>query len=141
MVMLKQDTLKYPKLYKNTSDHKQYLKYTPNTDNPEQYDISLKLDKVKALYKNKGCFFILSNEISDYKQALMIYRQNDVVEKAFLRLKNNLDLYRHRTHTDITSENKLFIAFISLILSSCIHNTMDTEGLYKLYTQKIYLTN
>jgi transposase len=134
--MLKDEATKNPKLYRNTADHKNYLIYTPMNDNADKFDISLKLDKVKELYKNKGWFFILSNEISDYKEALRIYRQKDVVEKAFLRLKNNLDLNRLRTHNDITTENKLFIGFISLIFSSYIHKIMEKEGLYLLYTQK-----
>ena len=45
-----------------------------------------------------GWLFVLSNDVSDAKQALSIYRQKDVVKKGFLRLKTQLDMGRLRVH-------------------------------------------
>jgi transposase len=139
MVMLKNEAEKNPLNYKNTYDHKKYLIYTPTNDDNLSFDISLKLESIEKLYKNKGWFFILSNEVSDFQVAHKVYRQKDTVEKAFCRLKHNLDLKRLRTHTDKTTENKLFIAFISLILISYINKIMQNSNLNELYTIKSML--
>jgi transposase len=134
IIMLKEEAQKFPEKYKNTYDHKKFLNYIPKDNDSKEYNITLKLENVLNLYKNEGWFFIISNDVNDYRSAIDIYRHKDMVEKAFYRLKNNLDLKRLRTHTDITTENKLFISFISLILFSVIHKCMDKADLYKLYT-------
>jgi transposase len=133
MVMLRQEAEKDPLTYKNTADHKKFLIYTPTND-PKVFEISFKLDNIRKLYNNKGWFFILSNEIDDYKKSLSIYRRKDCVEKAFYRFKNTMDLNRLRTHSDKTTDNKLFISFISLIIISYIHKNMVNKDLYKKYT-------
>lgn len=136
MIMLKEEALNNPTLDKNIPSHTKYLRYKPKADNPELYDISLNLDQVADLYKDKGWFFILSNEISDYQQALTIYKQKEILEKEIFRLIHNCDLSSLKIQSDNISENKLLIAFISFILFSSIHNTMEKENLYPQYTQQ-----
>jgi transposase len=136
MMMLKHEAEQNPKIYRNSYEHKKYLIYTPKINDPNSFDISLKLDNIETLYKNKGWIFIISNDISDFKTALKIYRHKDVVEKAFDRLKNNLDLNRLRVKTNETKDGKLFIASLALILSSHIHKVMLDHDLYKFYTLK-----
>ena len=86
--------------------------------------------------KNAGWLVVLSNDVVDAKQALVIYRQKDVVEKGFWRLKTQLDLGRLRVHRDDSMQNKLFIGFIALILMSYLHTVMSDKALYKKMTIK-----
>jgi transposase len=78
---------------------------------------------------------LISNHVKDAKEALRIYRAKDVVEKGFLKLKNNLDLNRLRVHGDTTMRAKVFVGFIALIMLSHIHNVMLKKGLYKNMTK------
>ena len=84
---------------------------------------------------------IVNKQITDAKAALTIYRQKDVVEKRFLRMKVNLNLGRLGVHSDDRMQNKAFIGFIALILLSHLHNVMLDQNLYKQMTlKKLLLT-
>jgi len=52
------------------------------------------------------------------KEVIRAYRERDVIEKNFDQLKNRLDFKRLRTHTDKTTDGKVFIGFLALILRS-----------------------
>ena len=58
----------------------------------------------------------------------------DIVEKGFMKYKNNLGLDRLRVHSDERMQNKAFVAFIALIIASAIHETMRREELFKRMT-------
>jgi len=81
-----------------------------------------------------GWFVLLSNHIYDPQAAHDIYRMKDVVEKSFTRYKNSLGLDRLRVHGDERMNNKIFVAFIALIITSAIHGTMKEKDLYKRMT-------
>lgn len=84
---------------------------------------------------------LISNHVSDTKEALMIYRDKDVVEKGFLRLKHSLDLSRLRVHREESMQNKLFVGFLALILISQIHTVMLDQELYrKMMMKKLIMT-
>ena len=89
----------------------------------------------KALY-TAGWVVLISNDIPDALQAMCVYRDKDVVEKSFLRLKNSIDLGRLRVHSDNAMQGKLFVGFLASILMAEINKTMDRHGLYKKYTMK-----
>ena len=61
-----------------------------------------------------------------------IYRNRDVVEKSFDSLKNELDMKRLHTMTGETTQGKLFVSFISLIVRSymlnCLSDYMRKNG-------------
>lgn len=71
------------------------------------------------------CGYLLIAE-TDFKKTtaeiLEIYRNRDVVEKSFDSLKNELDMKRLHTMTGETSQGKLFVSFISLIVRSYMLN-------------------
>lgn len=54
----------------------------------------------------------------------MTYRKRDLVEKSFDDLKNELDMKRLHCHSDQTTEGKMFVAFIALIMRSWIQNKL-----------------
>ncbi|MCK5134050.1 MAG: transposase [Candidatus Sabulitectum sp.] len=74
--------------------------------------------------------------IREAAEAIRIYRDKDVVEKGFLRLKHSLGLGRLRVHSQQAVESKVFVGFIVLILSSHIHRIMLKNDLYKTMTMK-----
>jgi transposase len=85
--------------------------------------------------RHAGWMILISNHSKDAKEALRIYRAKDVIEKGFLKLKNNLDLNRLRSHGDTTMRGKVFMSFIALIILSHIHQVMLKAGLYKTMTK------
>ncbi len=74
------------------------------------------MEVVTKELETAGWLVMGSNDVADAKETLSIYRQKDVVEKRFLRLKTNLDLGRLRVHRDDRIQNKVFIGFLALTL-------------------------
>lgn len=74
------------------------------------------------------CGYFLIAE-TDFKKTtaeiLEIYRNRDVVEKSFDSLKNELDMKRLHTMTGETTQGKLFVSFISLIVRSYMLNGLS----------------
>ena len=96
---------------------------------------------VESELETAGWLVVISNFVTDAKEAIKIYREKDIVEKGFQRLKNSLDLGRLRVHSETSMQNKVFIGFISLILLSGIHNVMVDKKLYsKMTMKKLILT-
>ena len=77
---------------------------------------------------NTGWFVLISNDIRDATEALLAYRRKDAVEKNFDDLKNNLDMKRLRIHTNATMEGRIFIQFVSLILTTYLKEVMEKNG-------------
>lgn len=72
-----------------------------------------------------GFFLILTTDFELTSQEVLdIYRRKDVVEKCFDNLKNALDMKRIRSHSKESSDGKIFIAFIALILRAIIENVL-----------------
>ena len=79
---------------------------------------------------NCGFFCLLSNAELDSAEILSIYRRKDFIEKGFDDLKNHIDMKRLRTHSDVTTDGKLFCSFIALIASSKLASVLrDAEEL------------
>lgn len=117
-------------------EFKKYLIVRKSDKTDSGYTINIRYDVVEEELYHSGWLVLVSNHISDAKEAISIYRAKDVVEKGFLRMKNCLDLGRLRVHSDNSMQNKLFIGFIALILMSRIHKVMLINGLYKTMTMK-----
>jgi len=91
--------------------------------------------------ETSGWLVIVGNGKLTVQQAHDIYRKKDVVEKAFMKYKNQLGLKRLRVHGDERMRNKLFVAFISLVLVSYIHKVMKEKDLYRKMTmEKMFIT-
>jgi transposase len=97
--------------------------------------VSIRHEVLRKELRHAGWMVLISNHVKDTAEALRIYRAKDVIEKGFLKLKNNLDLNRLRVHGDTTMRAKVFIDFIALIILSHIHNGMLEKGLYKTMTK------
>jgi len=134
---LKEQAQQRPEKYANNPDYTKYLTIAQCSEKESSgYTVSLREEVVEAELETAGWLIVISNCIADAKEAIKIYREKDIVEKGFLRLKNNLDLGRIRVHGETSMQNKVFIGFISLILLSGIHNVMMENKLYEKMTMK-----
>jgi transposase len=119
----------------------EYEKYLVIGKLKKGYTVKVREDVVEAKLQTAGWMVVISNCVKEAKEAIKIYREKDVVEKGFLRLKNSLDIWRTRVHSENSMQNKVFIGFISLILLSAIHNVMIEKNLYgKMTMKKLILT-
>lgn len=100
------------------------------------YTINIRTDVIEKSLQNAGWVVLLSNDISDNQKAMDIYRDKDVVEKGFHRLKHNIDLGRLRVHSDNAAQGKFFIGFVASVIMSSINRVMATKNLYRKYTMK-----
>jgi len=82
--------------------------------------------KIDTAARDAGFFCLLTNTDCDSREVLEIYRRKDMVEKGFDDLKNHIDMKRLRTHSESTTEGKLFVAFVSLIVVSHISNMLGS---------------
>lgn len=84
--------------------------------------------------RNYGYFVLLSNEVKDAVKALEIYRNKDLVEKAFHNLKERLNFRRMGVSSEQSLDGKLFVQFIALIFLSYIKKKMHDNNLFKNHT-------
>jgi transposase len=112
-----------------------YAKYFEITDTPVRgIRVVAKEDALSEAKANFGYFALLSNELKDPVEALEVYRNKDLVEKAFDNLKERLNLRRLAVSSDQSLEGKLFVQFVALIYLSFITSKMQQTKLFKDYT-------
>ena len=70
----------------------------------------------------------------DGATALELYRNKDVVEKAFGNLKERLNMRRALVSSEQSLDGKLFVQFVALIYISYIKKQMQVNDLFKKYT-------
>jgi transposase len=114
--------------------YKKYLIVRKSQTASSGVTVSIREDVVAKELETVGWFVLLSNHIEDPQAAHDVYRMKDVVEKSFWKYKNSFGLKRLRVHSDERMENKIFIAFIALIITSAIHETMKKKDLFKYMT-------
>jgi transposase len=93
-----------------------------------------KQEAIDETKKNYGYFTLISNEVKEPVKALNIYRNKDLVEKAFANLKERLSLRRLLVSSEQSLDGKMFVAFISLIYLSYIKKMMQDKELFGKYT-------
>ena len=138
---LQERALATPEKYVNEGEYSKYLLIRRSVKQPNGYTVTIRNDVVQRELERAGWMVIISNCVDSARDAIKIYREKDVAEKGFLRLKNRLDLDRLRMHSHEAMQNKVFIGFLSLILLTDIHNTMLDRGLYKSMTIKKLVLN
>jgi transposase len=136
VAILREEAEQSPRKYIDDSEHAKYLIIRRSEKAESGYTVSIREDVISSELKTAGWVIIISNDIDNAKEAMRIYREKDVVEKGFLRLKNSLDLGRLRVHSQESMQNKVFIGFIALVLLSEIHRVMSVQNMYKSLTLK-----
>lgn len=84
--------------------------------------------------KNYGYFSLISNDLKDPAEALKIYRNKDLVEKAFANIKERLGCRRLAVSSELSLDGKLFVEFIALVYLAYIKKQMKEQELFKDYT-------
>jgi transposase len=117
-------------------DHeKYYAKYFDTKVTPVRgAKVCVREDVLEEAKRNYGYFALVSNEIKEAINALDIYRNKDLVEKAFGNLKERLNLRRVAVSSEQSLDGKLFVEFIALIFLSYITKNMQENNLFKDYT-------
>ena len=90
--------------------------------------------RIDKVIRQMGYVIILSSRSMNPKKIILLYRNKDCVEKCVDNMKNELSTKRLRVHSTESMEGRLFITFMSLILSSWIHKTMREKSLSNKYT-------
>ena len=112
-----------------------YTKYFDLKTTPKRGTTVIVLDEeIRKAKRYFGFFALLTNETMDAVTALEIYRNKDVVEKAFGNLKERLNLRRALVSSEHSLNGKLFVEFIALIYLSYIKKQMQDAGLFKQYS-------
>ena len=83
-----------------------------------------------------GFFALLSSEVMDSVVALELYRNKDLVEKAFGNVKERLNLRRALVSSEQCLDGKLFVCYIGLIFLSYLKRCMQVAGLFVHYTMQ-----
>jgi transposase len=133
---LREQAMKRPGKYVDDHEYAKYLIIRRSESEVSGFTVNLREDVVESELATAGWMIVVSNFVKEAKEAIKIYREKDIVEKGFSRLKNSLDLGRVRVHSEASMQNKVFIGFISLILLSGIHNVMVEQMLYRVMTMK-----
>ena len=117
-----------------------YQKYFDVKETPKRgIKATVREDAVKEAKRYYGFFVLITNETMDAITALEIYRNKDVVEKAFGNLKERLNLRRTLVSSEQSLNGKLFVQFIALIYLSYIKKQMQEKNLFKDYTVQTLL--
>jgi transposase len=100
--------------------------FTINRAPDGSFTYSKDYDKIDAAAHKSGFFALLTTTDLDSTTVLTIYRRKDVIEKGFDDIKNQIDMKRLRTHNDATTDGKLFLAFIALIVTCHIQTRIGS---------------
>jgi len=121
---------------KRLAEHeKLYRKYFHCKTTPVRgTQVTVISETVKEAKRHFGFFALMSNKTMDSITAIELYRNKDVVEKAFGNLKERLNMRRMLVSSEKSLDGKLFIEFIALIYLSYIKKQMQDNDLYKIYT-------
>jgi transposase len=117
-----------------------YSKYFTVTATPIRGTrVQVNNEAVKKAKRYYGYFALVSNEKMVSITALELYRNKDIVEKAFGNLKERLNMRRTLVSSEQSLNGKLFIEFVALIYLSELNKRMQDTGLYKDYTMATLL--
>jgi transposase len=121
---------------KRVPEHeKLYQKYFTIKTTPRRgTQVTVREENVRNAKHYYGFFALITNETMDAVTALELYRNKDVVEKAFGNLKERLNMRRALVSSEQSLEGKLFVQFVALIYLSYIKKQMQVKGLLKDYT-------
>ena len=137
LIALKQELESGKRVPEHENLYQQYftIKTTPRRGTRVQVN-EKSISKVKRYYR---FFALITNETMDAVNALELYRNKDVVEKAFGNLKERLNMRRALVSSEQSLDGKLFVQFVALIYLSYIKKQMQVNGLFKYYTMPCLL--
>lgn len=121
---------------KRVPEHESFYKkyFNEKTTPVRGTQVTVKEEAVKVAKRYYGFFALITNETMDSITALELYRNKDVIEKAFGNMKERLNLRRTLVSSEQSLDGKLFVEFIALIYLSYVKKQMQDTGLFKTYT-------
>lgn len=138
---LKEELLHTRKKYDTVSKDKKFTKYfdIKPKENSNGFAFELNSEKVNQETKYSGYFLIFTTDLeATSKDIIYYYREKDVDEKMFYAMKNYIDLGRLRTHKQTTTDGKIFVSFIALIIRSWVmQKVCDYKEMNNLTYKKI----
>lgn len=112
-----------------------YLKYFTWKTTPKRgTKATVKEEEINKAKFYFGFFSLITNETMDMVTALELYRDKDVVEKAFGNLKERLNMRRALVSSEKSLDGKIFVQFVALVYLSYIKKQMQVDDLLKKYT-------
>jgi transposase len=103
-------------------------------DKDSGFDFIVDDDAVNKMRATKGFFFIFTTDmLAKPEDSLYYYRAKDADEKLFDQLKIDMRGSRVRTHNQYTTDGKIFVAFIALVIRAYI------LGKLKVYCGKFFI--
>lgn len=109
---------------KQLKQFNKYFKITENKDGSIGYERNFENIDNEKLYN--GIFMLLTTDFDKNSDDILeIYRNKDVIEKSFDNLKNSMDMKRIRCHNKSTTDGKIFVSFLSLVLKSHMENKLS----------------
>nr|WP_245529388.1 IS1634 family transposase [Methanofollis liminatans] len=132
LIALKQELESGKRVPEHETLYQQYfiVKTTPSRGTHVQVN-EASVNQTRRYY---GFFALITNETMDAVTALELYRNKDVVEKAFGNLKERLNMRRTLVSSEQSLDGKLFVQFVALIYLSYIKKQMQVNGILKNYT-------
>ncbi|HCB30298.1 MAG TPA: IS1634 family transposase [Acinetobacter lwoffii] len=136
VALLRQKATDNPEKWIADEECQKYLVIRKSEKQDNGYTINIRNDVIEKRLQTAGWVVLISNCVTDAQRAMAVYRDKDVVEKGFLRLKNSIDLGRLRVHSDNAMQSKLFVGFIASVMMSSINKVMTEKALHQKYTMK-----
>jgi transposase len=133
LIALKDQIINDKTLNSINKSYQKYFTIKNNSDN-NTVDVTINDDIVSKTKQNYGYFALVTNKQMNSNTALEIYRNKDVVEKAFGNLKERLNMRRTLVSSEQSLDGKLFVEFIALIYLSYIKKQMQDNNMFKDYT-------
>lgn len=94
-------------------------------ENSDDYTFTLKEKVINEMSKNYGYFLVFTTDCeSTANDILYYYREKDVDEKMFYQLKEYMGARRLHTQNQETTNGKLFVLFIALIIRSHMYQKL-----------------
>ncbi|MBO6239552.1 MAG: transposase [Butyrivibrio sp.] len=87
-----------------------------------------KLDVIREELEMCGYFAIISSEEIGFKKAIELYKSRDASEKLFRADKSYLGNNTLRVASSETAANKIFVAFIALIIRSRLYTALKDKA-------------
>ena len=110
--------------------------YDPVTRVLQSYELNEK--KVAKAKRISGFFAIVTHKLDmTAMETLYTYRLRDEQEKYFQQMKSQMSCDRQRNWSDEGKTGRLFILFVSLILSSYVRHIWKTTGLKDLFSSSL----
>jgi transposase len=119
------------------SELKKYEKYFTvmvDTGTKKISSYSIEVEKLDYELSYCGYFALSGNGKETAQEAIEVYSIRDDQEKCFTIEKSFLNGRRFRTSTELTTDGRLFLQFISLILCTYIRRVMREKKLFATFT-------